>query len=672
MDERSGRATETEAKRLSPLVLALVPALLALALYWPTLSLPLFFDTLLHIRLSANLDLTSVWLPSPDFGYYRPFLFLPFLLIKPLLDYFPGPLLHGLSVGQHALNAFLITLLVWRLWRRRLWAVTAGALAATYPFSYQAVISFGNNIYPFMTNMVLLGLHSYLSAVRSERRGQRLVRWGLTGIFFGASLLSHESTVLFGGLAALVHWQGTDAGIGELAADARDKGWALVRHHPYLLFVTAGALYVIFYRFLPIDAGPPPPETGGGQAAVSLYVLQSAVYPLAWFAHLLPGAPAHVVLLAGLAPSLVLTWAAARRPEARDALLVGGVWWAAAAILPALALPANYVLHGPRLFYLSSLGIGLAWAVALDAVRRQGRGGRWLWAATVAFILISSSLFVRGRLAASAEIAEPVRVVVERMAGRPAEEGVILVNTPAWTSPPRNTFAVGAEFVTLLGSHLFVEELVHANLAKEHPVLALQVPDLLAEAPYPYGIYERFAADHVKADWTVAGSHVFITHYADNGVQTRYTGRFVPPPAQRAEQGAVQARFGPYALLDAGATACEGAVEVALTWQLVSGAAPSELATKSVFVQLLNAGEQMVSQADGPPLGLRPDLVVMEEGWRMVDRRTLTADEGGARHLLVGVYDYVSGERAEATDEAGEQLPDNGLRLPVAPCEGDR
>ena len=669
MNERSGRTEGVNARRISPFILSLIPALVAGGLYWRSLSLPLFFDTLLHIRLSsANLNLANVWLPSPDFGYYRPFLFLPFLLIKPLFGDFPAPLLHGLSVAQHALNAFLITLLVWRLWQRRLWAVVAGALAATYPFSYQAVILFGNNIYPLATNLLLLGLHSYLSAVRDDGHGwRRRLKWAFAGAFFLASVLSHESAVLFGGLAALIHWQGTGVGAKELVADARNRGFSLVQRHPYLLFLAAGVLYIMLYQLLPIDAGPPPPETNGGQTTVSLYLLQSAVYPVAWFAHLLPDVPAHIILFVGLALLLALVWWAARRPSARGALFLGGVWWAAAVILPALALPPNYVLHGPRLFYLASLGIGLVWAVTLDTVRLWRGAGRWVWAAATLFILVSSSLFVYGRLEAAGEITEPVDVVVKTMDGRPAEEGVVLVNVPAWTSPPRNTFAVGAEFVTLLGRHLFPEELVEANAQKDHPVLAIVVPGLLRETPYPYGVYERFAADGVEANWAPAGSHVFITRYTESGLETVYTGRFMPPP----EQSAPLARFGPYQLLAADATQCESVVQVRLIWQLLPDTVSSELATSSVFVQLLDDGGQMVSQADGPPLGLRPDLVTMNEGWRMMDRRMLPTARGEPGELLVGVYDFLSGERATATDGSGQRLPDDALRLRLAPCEGE-
>lgn len=47
------------------IVLAMV-GLLAVLLYWPTMSLPLMYDDLLHIRISGGLDLRSVWLMAQN------------------------------------------------------------------------------------------------------------------------------------------------------------------------------------------------------------------------------------------------------------------------------------------------------------------------------------------------------------------------------------------------------------------------------------------------------------------------------------------------------------------------------------------------------------------------------------------------------------------------------
>jgi hypothetical protein len=90
--------------------------------------------------------------------------------------------------------------------------------------------------------------------------------------------------------------------------------------------------------------------------------------------------------------------------------------------------------------------------------------------------------------------------------------------------------------------------------------------------------------------------------------------------------------------------------------------------TTSLFVQLLGKDGLLISQADGPPLMLRPDLVRLPQGWRIVDVRELPAGglEGG--QILLGAYDFVSGERFPAVDGPGNALPENALAIPLSDC----
>ena len=148
---------------IHPALLCLLPALLAAVMYLPTLRLPLIYDSLLHIRIAEDLNLASVWLPTDKFGFYRPLTFLPLLLVEILAGHYPAWLLHSMNVAQHALNAGLLAALSWRLWRRPLPAVVAGALLALYPFSYQAVAVYGHNVHPAIANLLLLEGHAYLS-----------------------------------------------------------------------------------------------------------------------------------------------------------------------------------------------------------------------------------------------------------------------------------------------------------------------------------------------------------------------------------------------------------------------------------------------------------------------------------------------------------------------------
>ena len=456
----------------------LVAGLAALVLYAPSLRFPLIYDSLLHIRMVKQLDLASAWLPVKAFGFYRPLTFVPLLLIRQLFDAYPAWLLHGLNVLQHALNVVLLVALAWRLWRERSTALTAGLLFALYPFSYQAIAVYGHNVHPTTVGLVLLGLHAYLSAV--ERRDWRW--WLATGVVFLLGLLSHETAVLFGPLAALVQWN-----INERTPQVQPQG--LPARYPWLAFLLTGGLYAVGYRLLPLTRDLPGWGDGGGWLAL-LYLLQSAAYPFCWFAHLLPGLNAAVVVLGAFALSLGWTaWSALTgRSRPGRGLLLGWGWWGMASALLALSLPGSYLLHGPRLLYFGSVGLALLWALLLNRLRSLPAAGRLLWGVALVAILLSGGRFVGGRLDQYAQLTAPVALAQEVMENRPEDEGVLLVNTPEYLSPARNTFAVGAEMVSMLPDYLSAGELIRVNLKTDRPVMAIQLPELLGDAGYPYAV----------------------------------------------------------------------------------------------------------------------------------------------------------------------------------------
>ncbi|MCP4427504.1 MAG: hypothetical protein GY803_23695, partial [Chloroflexi bacterium] len=237
---------------------------------------------------------------------------------------------------------------------------------------------------------------------------------------------------------------------------------------------------------------------------------------------------------------------------------------------------------------------------------------------------------------------------------------------PQWLAPPRNSYAIGGEYVVMLGTHLFVEELIIANEGPQS-VYSVVVPDLLGDVPYQYGLHKettlRGAAAPtlpISSDWNPDGSQLFITQYFEDGLQTVHMGGFRP-----AAGGQPIASFGAYTLWEATGWLCAGAATTNLVWQQSEPASP----TTSIFVQLLAEDGRLIAQADGPPLGLRPDLLQLAPGWEMTDRRTLEPTESGApAQLLVGAYDFASGERAPAFDNQQVALPDNALRIPITPC----
>ncbi|MAT98497.1 MAG: hypothetical protein CL608_15235 [Anaerolineaceae bacterium] len=661
--------------------------LLAGWLYWRTLRLPLIYDTLLHIRIVGGLNFASVWLPTEAFGFYRPMTFFPMLVINSLFDGYPAWLLHGNNILQHAANAGLLVWLSWRLWPNWRRAAAAGAIFAVIPFSYQAVSIYGHNVHPAMTGLVLLGLHGYLTAVS---RPTSRKWWIITWFLFVVMVLTHETVVLFGGFAALVHLNYRPEALGKWLGSLRQKAWRALLRLPWLHFLLAGVLYLIIYQFLPISRAPQVEVTGTSLWLNFLYLLQAAVFPLAWFAHLLPNVSGvWVTLVSGGLVVAATGWLAWQRPNWRKPLLLAWGWWAGASVLIGLTLPTGYLLRGPRLLYLGGVGAALLWALLLDGIWPQvnstltppalslkgeganslplsggGLGRGLVWTAVLGFILITSGQFVQTKLDEYEQLTQPVPVMQQAHILNDAE--ILLINLPQWLDVPPNTYAVGVEFVTMLGDYLFVEELTSANLTGEHEAWAVSLPELQSSQAYAYGIQDQH-------EWPTAFNdrprHIFITYFLADGPETHHTGYVLPraalPPI--APPNSI-AQFGVYNLTEAAAEACNGIVTVSSRWLADDTNIPD---TTSIFAQVLDADGSLLTQADGPPLGIRPGLLAASPDDLLVDMRGMELVEGETavpHTVLVGVYDFASGERSPATDATGQPLPDDAWRLPVANC----
>ncbi len=524
--------------------MALAASAIAIALYWSSLKLPIIYDSLLHIRIATDLNLATVWLPTETYAFYRPLIFFPMLLIRGMFGHYPAWLLHGLNVALHAVNVALVVALSWRLWHKWAWALAAGLLLALFPFAYQAVAVHGHNVHLTTTGLILVGLHAYLYGVRERR----LRWWLLTCLFFLLALLSHETAVLFGPLAALIHWNYQ----GRFPFPALRYGRNTPRASrsstlafPWLVFALLGGLYAAVYRFLPISRAVQTPGTGGGLWPKALFLMQAAAHPVTWFAHVLPDLSAVVIVLGGMAIALGLTAWSACGPSNRLPLLLGWGWWGLVSLLLAFSLPTGYLLHGPRLLYLVGAGLGLLWPTLLDPLSRITRVGWLLWTAALGFILLTGWGFVRGQLDRYTQLAAPVALMEEVMADRPPAEGLLLVNLPEWPSPPRNTYPICAEHVAMLGQHLFAEELVVENLRVNRPVRAIKLPERLGEPRYPYAVSgETDLSQPIPADWAAAGSQVFVVAYTDDGVHAQHVGYLSP-----SAEGRPVAQYGPYQLL---------------------------------------------------------------------------------------------------------------------------
>lgn len=634
-------------------------------LYSSVLLLPNIYDTLLHIRINGGLNWGNVWLPTEAFGFFRPNTFTPMLLVRAIFGHYPPTILNLINLTQHALNGILLTTLLYRLTQNQQQAIITGLLFLVFPFSYQAVAVYGHNVHPQVVFMLLAGLHGLVKKGNKIKVSSvKVSHWIFVGTIFILGLLTHESFVLFGPFAFLIALHQLNSpnpfpkalqnlktlapsSLGDLAT------WRSILLSFLLTF--AGTAYIILYQFLPIGRAPQAIAEAGSLWQKILYLLQALTYPLTWFGHWLPNVGAQTIILLAFAITLLLT-ALAWRSQWRT-LLLGWGWWGLASLLLAIPLPAGYLLNGPRLLYLGSVGIVIIWSAFLTALSARGRWFKLLTAFLFAWLVSTNVVFVRGRLAAYHELTQGV----DRLRSAKTE-AVVLVNLPQWLAPTTNTYPLGAEFVQQLGDYLFVEEWVEHNLQRSLPTVAVRVDELLGQVAYGYGVHNQAGWDVISAEWTAHPSDIYITRYTKSGTEFEYVGRFTP--IQHTE---TLATFDSYTLHAASAFICDDDLRLTTVWAYAAGTPPP--ATVSIFAQLLDNNGVLVSQNDRAPLGLPTYKVALPTGWQMVDVRVL---ENSAESLptilngqiLLGVYDYTTGNR-EAIIPA---TSDNAFSVPITHC----
>ncbi len=246
--------------------------------------------------------------------------------------------------------------------------------------------------------------------------------------------------------------------------------------------------------------------------------------------------------------------------------------------------------------------------------------------------------------------------VLNKVVADTEPQAVMLVNMPQWVAWPEQVFPAGTEFAPVMGSHLFALEFIRANTGQTPEIIVLDVPEALAQTEFTYGVYKVGSVGEyaVTADKTI---QVVGAEYAENGPVGRWRGTIRPSASVLSNWSAGGLNF-------SGTTACNGPNRSILFETIIEPSGPLG-ETQSMFVQALSANGQLVAQNDGPPLALSPGRLALNDRVQVIDRRILTSEEAGET-VLAGVYDFATGERAEAVSADGSLLENSAFMVEVS------
>lgn len=622
--------------------------------YGFSLGLPFFSDDMLHFRWLQWSDWTRILSSSRGIGYYRPLPFIIWKCLWSLQGRLHAPTLHAINFGLHWLNPFL----VWGCVKGQRWrqGTVLGALAALvfllYPFSYQAVPWVGSLTHPLLGTLILGSIRLYQMG---ELHSSRWLRAGSVALAFLA-LFAHDTGILLAPLLSLVLFTG----------EKRISLWESIKQTRLYWFCTF--LGFVLWLIIPKDVRPALVWNLEARYQNGVYLLQGLAFPVAPLARRILAAgwgldDLQSTLLVSLPTVFIwglLLWkAGGNRP-----LILAGGWFALAAAPAWLMLGFEYVIDGPRLLYLASVGIALFWAIPV-ALPWQSRKLKTAGRAIALFALLvvawSGYRFIRERAAMYHQLRQIVTQFIHAVRTFPSSGTILCVNCPLFLAPRNPTFAVGHEGVPLMGPHQ-LDDLFWVNTGEERAITGVVLPDLQHPWKYHYGgAGDVHTMESIQALPRKAVG-VILTDYNQEDIAV------YPAGALEATGVPLQREFladfsGQVRLLSAMAEQEGDTLRITLWWQSVQPI-PEDT---TVFLHIFAPSGELVGQRDGYPLMGLSRPIAWQPGDIWQDVRVVRLPAGFPVDSClpkVGLYRTSnSNVRLEAVDPAGQRFPENAVPI---------
>ncbi len=639
--------------------------------YGASLSLPFFFDDFVHYPFVEANNVARIWLTTDELAYYRP---LNFTLWRLTYEFFQRhhPFVdHAINLLLHAANGFMVGWLASRLWTLRgdrfpvvaredrhddWWRIVLSAvLFLLFPFSYQAVPWVGSLSHLLVTTLILLAVLFYV-----QMRRTRLRIWGVASLFFAfLAPFAHENGVLVMPFVVLV----------DLTTPALSRRWRQAARTGFIWTVPL-LVYIPVWLSLPrLEGGGLFSNSSEGIAQNAAYFIQGAAYPfsgLGGWLHYDRGL--NDMTTAALLSGLGLLVAALIQLTHHAALRSWFPWlWIVLGSLPAvLFLKFEYVINGPRLLMVASVGIAWLWADVILLFSRGGRHGsteRLVRGATALgltlLLLAQNGQFLHDRMTMHEILGDGFKQVIAATAeANAAGEEMIVINFPSWLAPKTHTYALGHEGALFWPDYVPPQLFMAVHTGELGDLSFVKVDGIRPELQeYYYGLTGP------NPDWATLSavpSQVLMTDY---GVQSLALTPVGDVGNHRQESLTPLASFTTGGdesihLFEAQVSPAAGGLKVDTLWQ-ASGAPPQT----TLYVHVVDGSGNLVAQADGDPLGGSYPLDLWTGDGRVLDTRWIPLNDTAGVSIRLGLYDRLSGDRVAAVDPDGEPYADNAVPL---------
>ncbi len=654
MPNQSVAQWKAMALSLLPLPIALG---LTLAVYFDSLYAGFMFDDPFDLRRASGRSFIQILTDAGEHSYFRPVTLIVWKIAEILVGRHDPTTLHALALATHAVNGWL----VYQLGRRLMdtpGGLLAMALFILFPLSYQVVSIVNSFFHALVTTWILVSILLYWDWRTNAHRTVFDPRLVIAAVSAFLAMLTHENGLAGVALTILIE------------AVLRLSGRATRISFAPAIFAGLAAVYMAIWSIIPrwrsewsID--PDSLRMNG------LYFFQGITYPVSGNLSGVPldrSAAEAIVVTGVLTLSVLAVTALIRNRQLIFGLGVG--WFIAAVFLAWLLLPWSYVIDGPRLMYLASIGSAIAWAAAISPTLPVLPAGKFAGAALgfliAALILLTSGQFIVLRSQLQAQGAAVVWQLAETATLQGPEAGRLYVNLPSWISFKQQEFLLGSTGISMIPDYIGLRRSVYVHTGNHPEIISLTYSDIASEWDHHYGTHGRIASPDDLETAIRHGGGVYLTRFLPGKLKLDYVGRLEPQDSISTTE---IARFDDWAVLERAEAWREGnRILVNLVWRVLESA-PTDF---TVFLHLLSESDELIAQADGYTIGATLPPLRWRSGDWIEDRRYIElteSNDGVPKRMLIGMYDRASGARAPATDADGAPFQDNAvpieLNLPV-------
>lgn len=665
------------------LIASLAPLALTLALYWPTLSQPYFWDDAVHFGFATTRSFAQIWLNGVGYAYYRPVTFTLYKVLFELLPPGHTTFPHLLILCVHSANAWLVGWLTchllppmrgnWtpaRLETTKVAGLLASLMFASYPFAALPMSHFAAIMHPLMTFFVLVAIVAALKYVLSRRRSWLAVSLGTLLL----APFTHESGIMAGFVVALILLL---------------RGESLARRDRRLLVVLPSTSAA----FLPVWLAIPKNPTAfrwfaqEGLLAKVTFFLQGPTYPLQPLSRLLidhidswdkvtmwttVGLPwwslAVIWLVAGLGlvVGTLLLW------QARLQKILGiTLGWTFLMALPSIViLPFPYISVSQRLLYWAGPPAALWWAsvcVQILARVRVPALGITVVLGVMAMVLILPIAYIEREMVLHQLGLEPVKQLVS-IARKFPDERHLVINPVNWVNYRQPWYALGHEGVSVSADYVDLSQLVRVNSGLDVEFVAATLTQIRADTKL-----HSYSTVNESTPWSWATfatqapafDHIWLVTYSDSIIAVEEVGSMRQGLIGRPSEYLASFDGGVF-LVSATLDAQDHNVVVTLNWRFLA-----EIPDTTIFRHLYDCRGDLVGQGDGFAIGRMLSSDELASGTDIRDVRTIALDampDDGCYMLGIGLF-RPNGSRVSAYAEDGLVFREREVLLSSGPSD---